>query len=145
MSLQPRVGRGLLLASASVLLVSSAQLGMRWSMVRLPQPAQWLDAIQAGSVDIHALAVVMASIGAYALSMLCWLGALRDLPLSRAYSLLSISYALVYLSATFLPFFNESLSVSRTLGVTLIVLGVVTINFRRSHSDIAHSDKEFSR
>jgi undecaprenyl phosphate-alpha-L-ara4N flippase subunit ArnF len=137
--------RGLTLAIASVLLVSSAQLGMRWSMLRLPQPAQWFSALQNASVDVQALGVVMAAIVAYGLSMLCWLGALRDLPLSRAYSLLSISYALVYLGAAFLPFFNETLTAAKTVGVTLIVLGVVTINFRRSHSDIALSEKEFSR
>jgi undecaprenyl phosphate-alpha-L-ara4N flippase subunit ArnF len=124
--------RGLSLALCSVLLVSMAQLGMRWSMLRLPEPMQWLDALQGGNVNFAALGVVLASIGAYALSMLCWLGALRDLPLSRAYSLLSISYALVYLIAAFLPFFNEALTVPRTVGVTLIVLGVVTINFRRT-------------
>ncbi|MFJ3521999.1 4-amino-4-deoxy-L-arabinose-phosphoundecaprenol flippase subunit ArnF [Pseudomonas sp. NPDC090203] len=139
------LGRGLAMAAGSVALVSAAQLGMRWSMLRLPQPAQWLAAIQSGSVDTQALGVVMAAIVAYGLSMLCWLGALRDLPLSRAYSLLSISYALVYLAAAFLPVFNESLTPAKTVGVTLIVLGVVTINYRRSHSNIAHSDKEFSR
>jgi undecaprenyl phosphate-alpha-L-ara4N flippase subunit ArnF len=137
--------RGLTLAIASVLLVSAAQLGMRWSMLKLPQPAQWVGAFDSGTVDVHALAVVLAAIAAYGLSMLCWLGALRDLPLSRAYSLLSISYALVYLGAAFFPFFNETLTAAKTVGVTLIVLGVVTINFRRSHSNIALSDKEFSR
>ncbi|MFY1663043.1 4-amino-4-deoxy-L-arabinose-phosphoundecaprenol flippase subunit ArnF [Pseudomonas sp. Pseu.R1] len=136
------VQRGIALALASVALVSAAQLAMRWSMLRLPQPAQWLASIENGSVDAMAFAVVLAAIAAYGLSMLCWLGALRDLPLSRAYSLLSVSYALVYLLAAFLPFFNETLTVSRTVGVTLIVLGVVTINFRR---DCDHSAKEFSR
>jgi undecaprenyl phosphate-alpha-L-ara4N flippase subunit ArnF len=132
--------RGLGLALCSVLLVSTAQLGMRWSMLRLPEPLQWLTALETGSVNVAALGVVFASIAAYGLSMLCWLGALRDLPLSRAYSLLSISYALVYLIAAFLPFFNEALTVPRTVGVTLIVLGVVTINFRRTNDP---SGKEF--
>jgi undecaprenyl phosphate-alpha-L-ara4N flippase subunit ArnF len=131
MSLQ----RGLFFAGASVLLVSSAQLGMRWSMTRLPAPAQWLDALLSGQISLVAVAVVAVSILAYALSMLCWIGALRDLPLSRAYSMLSISYALVYLLAASLPFFNEAFSVSRTLGVTLVILGVLTINFRRTPSN----------
>lgn len=83
-------------ALTSVALVSSAQLGMRWSMSRLPSPGQWLDLQDIGQVQSSAIAVICASITAYALSMLFWLLALRDLPLSRAYSLLSISYALVY-------------------------------------------------
>ncbi|MGV8859855.1 MAG: 4-amino-4-deoxy-L-arabinose-phosphoundecaprenol flippase subunit ArnF [Pseudomonas sp.] len=124
--------RGLALAVGSVLLVSSAQLGMRWSMTRLPSPAQWIDAVSDGTLAPAAVAVVGASILAYALSMLCWLGALRDLPLSRAYSLLSISYALVYVLAASLPFFNEHFSALKTLGVALIILGVITINSQRN-------------
>ena len=126
--------RGFAFASGSVLLVSTAQLGMRWSMTRLPQPSQWLDAISQGDVSLPALAMVVAAIVAYALSMLCWLLALRDLPLGRAYSLLSISYALVYLLAASLPVFHESFTLSKTLGVTLVILGVLVINSRRTPS-----------
>lgn len=118
--------RGVVFALGSVLLVSSAQLALRWSMSRLPLPGQWLT----GGVDPAALAVVPGAIFAYALSMFCWLVALRDLPLGRAYSLLSISYALVYLLAAALPIFNEGFSLSKSLGVTLVILGVLTINSR---------------
>lgn len=124
------VRRGIVYAMGSVLLVSAAQLGMRWSMTRLPAPTQWLQALGSGSVDLPALGLVLASILAYALSMLCWLAALRDLPLGRAYSLLSISYALVYLLAASLPLFNEHFTVSKSLGVALVILGVITINSR---------------
>jgi undecaprenyl phosphate-alpha-L-ara4N flippase subunit ArnF len=134
--------RGLGLGLCSVVLVSAAQLAMRWSMLRLPQPMQWASALQTGTVDLTALGVVLTAIVVYGLSMLCWLGALRDLPLSRAYSLLSLSYALVYGLAALLPFFNETFTVPRTVGVTLIVIGVITINFRR---DSDHGAKEFSR
>ena len=126
--------RGFTFASASVVLVSSAQLGMRWSMTRLPEPTHWLDALRHGEVSLAAVAVVSGAIVAYALSMLCWLLALRDLPLGRAYSLLSISYALVYLLAASLPMFHESFTLSKTLGVTLVILGVLTINSRRTPS-----------
>ena len=126
--------RGFTFACASVLLVSGAQLGMRWSMTRLPEPTQWLEAISQGNVSISALTVVFAAIMAYALSMLCWLLALRDLPLGRAYSLLSFSYALVYLLAASLPVFHESFTLSKTLGVALVILGVLTINSRRTPS-----------
>jgi len=126
--------QGIGFALASVGLVSSAQLGMRWSMTRLPQPEQWLAALSAGRVDLSALAVVVAAIFAYALSMLCWLAALRDLPLGRAYALLSISYALVYLLAASLPLFNEAFSFTKSLGVALVMLGVITINTRPSRA-----------
>lgn len=126
--------RGVTFAMGSVLLVSGAQLGMRWSMTRLPSPTQWLDALGSASIDLTAVGVVIAAILAYALSMLCWLLALRDLPLGRAYSLLSISYALVYVLAACLPVFNEQFSVSKSLGVILVILGVITINSQRRPS-----------
>ncbi|MGN4047781.1 4-amino-4-deoxy-L-arabinose-phosphoundecaprenol flippase subunit ArnF [Pseudomonas sp. SM4] len=119
--------RGITFALGSVLLVSAAQLAMRWSMTRLPVPEHWLAL---DSLDLRALAVVIVAIVAYALSMLCWLVALRDLPLGRAYSLLSISYALVYLLTASLPLFNESFSFTKSLGVALVMLGVITINTR---------------
>ena len=118
--------RGITFALGSVLLVSAAQLGMRWSMSHLPSPEQWLSA----PIDLAAVAVVLAAVLAYALSMLSWLLALRDLPLGRAYSLLSISYALVYLLAASLPLFHEDFSLSKSLGVALVILGVITINSR---------------
>ncbi|WDU64967.1 4-amino-4-deoxy-L-arabinose-phosphoundecaprenol flippase subunit ArnF [Pseudomonas poae] len=124
--------RGFALALGSVVLVSAAQLGMRWSMTRLPLPNEWLGAFTNNAIDLGALGVVLLAILAYALSMLCWLGALKHLPLGRAYSLLSISYALVYLLAASLPVFNEQFSVSKTLGVALVILGVLVINSRRA-------------
>lgn len=119
------------LALGSVVLVSAAQLGMRWSMSRLPTPTAWLGALAEGSAPLLAFAIVAMAIVAYGLSMLCWLGALRDLPLGRAYSMLSMSYALVYVLAACLPTFDEHFSLLRTLGVTLVILGVLTINSRR--------------
>ncbi|WP_236486193.1 4-amino-4-deoxy-L-arabinose-phosphoundecaprenol flippase subunit ArnF [Pseudomonas syringae] len=132
---------------ASVALVSAAQLGMRWSMSRLPSPVQWLEMQEHAQLDLSALRVVCASITTYALSMLFWLLALRVLPLSRAYSLLSISYALVYTLAATLPFFHETFTVSKTVGVSLIVAGVLTINLRRlprpSPQDLSHENQRF--
>ncbi|WP_122437152.1 4-amino-4-deoxy-L-arabinose-phosphoundecaprenol flippase subunit ArnF [Pseudomonas viridiflava] len=122
---------GVTLALGSVALVSLAQLGMRWSMSRLPSPAQLLEYPAVASIDFKALAVIGVAIGAYALSMLLWLLALRSLSLSRAYSLLSISYGLVYVLAAGLPFFHETFTVSKTVGVILIVMGVLSINLRR--------------
>ncbi|WP_416739643.1 4-amino-4-deoxy-L-arabinose-phosphoundecaprenol flippase subunit ArnF [Pseudomonas sp. NFX71] len=128
--------RGLTFALGSVLLGSAAQLGMRWSMTRLPSPERWLTA----AIDPTAVVVVLVAILAYALSMFSWLAALRDVPLGRAYSLLSISYALVYLLAVALPAFNEEFSLSKSLGVALVILGVITINSRPAHASNLRSD-----
>ncbi|RAS28628.1 MULTISPECIES: 4-amino-4-deoxy-L-arabinose-phosphoundecaprenol flippase subunit ArnF [unclassified Pseudomonas] len=130
---------GIAFALGSVLLVSAAQLAMRWSMTRLPQPGQWLSTLTSQGLDTLAVAVVLAAIAAYGLSMLCWLLALRDLPLGRAYSLLSLSYALVYLLAASLPLFDESFSFGKSLGVALVMLGVITINTRPARSPASRS------
>ena len=62
--------QGFALALASVGLVSAAQLGMRWSMTRLPLPHEWLGAFNSNTIDLGALGVVILAIVAYALSML---------------------------------------------------------------------------
>ena len=131
--------RGVLLALCSVLLVSGAQLGMRWSMTRLPSPTQWLDTF--ASLNLDALLVLGAAVLAYALSMLCWLIALNHLPLSRAYSLLGLSYALVYLGAAWLPGLGEPLSLPRTLGVGLVIAGVMLINTPRATPPATDNEK----
>ncbi len=133
-------------ALGSVVLVSAAQLGMRWSMSRLPSPEQLFHFPNISAIDSTAVVVICLATGAYALSMLLWLLALRNLPLSRAYSLLSISYVLVYLLAAGLPLFHETFTVSKTVGVILIVMGVLTINLRRiSRSSLQGSFHENQR
>ena len=121
--------RGLSYAVASVALVSAAQLAMRWSVTRLPA-LHGLPAAAGGAFQWLELAVLLAGVCGYAASLLCWLRALADLPLNRAYSLLSLSYPLVYLSAAFLPGLGGSLSAGKTGGVILIVAGVLLINAR---------------
>jgi undecaprenyl phosphate-alpha-L-ara4N flippase subunit ArnF len=109
--------KGYAWGAASVLLVTLAQLLMKWGMVQIPLMS-FAD-------------VSLALIGNYwvpLLSMLCWFFALRHLPLNRAYPLLSVSYALVYLAAVILPWFNESATLLKTLGTLFILFGVGLIN-----------------
>jgi undecaprenyl phosphate-alpha-L-ara4N flippase subunit ArnF len=122
--------RGVTYALASVALVSAAQLAMRWSMTRLPRIEDLPVTAGGGAFHWFAVAVLLLGIFGYAASLLCWLGALGDLPLNRAYSMLSLSYPLVYLCAAWLPGLGGSLSVGKTVGVILVVLGVVLINAR---------------
>ena len=95
--------RGYAWGAASVLLVTLAQLLMKWGMVQIPLMS-FADVSLAliGGYWLPLLAVGGGICG-YALSMLCWFFALRHLPLNRAYPLLSVSYALVYLAAVILP------------------------------------------
>ena len=106
--------KGYLWGGASVLLVTAAQLLMKWGMVQIPWIA--LSAIDTSFILSHlsALTAVFLGLCGYVFSMGCWFFALRYLPLNRAYTLLSLSYALVYIAAVTLPWFNESISLTKT-------------------------------
>ncbi|WP_075180946.1 4-amino-4-deoxy-L-arabinose-phosphoundecaprenol flippase subunit ArnF [Pantoea sp. 1.19] len=114
-------------AAASVLLVSVAQLLLRGAMQALPpaeRPSLLLGALQGQPTLALAL---LAGLLAYGCSMLCWFLALRQLPLSRAYPLLSLSYVLVWAAATLLPGMQEPFHWLKLAGVVLIVSGLLVI------------------
>ncbi len=73
------------------------------------------------------LLIIVAGVGCYALSLLCWLVALHSTPLNIVYPLLSTSYALVYLLAVTIPSFAEPLVASKAAGGH--------IDLFRSHTD----------
>ena len=64
---------------------------------------------------------------AYGLSMLFWLMALKRMPLSRAYPLLSLSYLLVWTAALWLPGLNETVLWGKLGGGALILAGLLLI------------------
>lgn len=95
---------GYLWALCSVLLVSGAQLAMKWAVMQFPQATFELAFLTAVLFDnLPGLLVLFCGLLAYALSMLCWFLALRRIPLSKAYPLLSLSYVLVWAAAIVLP------------------------------------------
>lgn len=116
-------------ALASVLLVSFAQLSMKYgiqqiegditiaSVIALFKTGQWL----APTIPI------LLGMLAYGISVLCWLFALARLPLSLCYPMLSLSYLLVYLGAVSLPYFNESNSMLRVVGIVLVIAGIALV------------------
>jgi undecaprenyl phosphate-alpha-L-ara4N flippase subunit ArnF len=120
--------RGYAWGAASVLLVTLAQLLMKWGMAQIPLMSFADVTLNLFIQYWLPLVAVSCGIFGYALSMLCWFFALHHLPLNRAYPLLSVSYALVYLAAVILPWFNESATLLKTLGTLLILFGVWLIN-----------------
>lgn len=121
--------KGVMLALCSVLLVSLAQLVLRAAMINFPPLA---DIVSAHSgLYLRTLLLLCLGLGAYALSMVCWMLALRHLPLNRLYPLLSLSYVLVWLAAISLPMFNEPFRWSSFAGVVLIVIGLMCVSLPR--------------
>lgn len=69
------------------------------------------------------LGYLVAGVFCYFIAVPLWVRVLRDLPLSRAYPLLSLSYPLVYVGAIW--WLGESISLTRTLGTALVTLGAL--------------------
>ena len=71
--------------------------------------------------------LLVAGFGCYGALLVFWLIALSRYPLSLAYPLLSLSYVVVYLAAATSPLLAEPLSEARTVGIAMIVVGVVLV------------------
>jgi len=119
---------GYLWALCSVLLVSGAQLAMKWAMMQFPQVSFDLEFLSAVLFDHWpGLVALFTGLSAYALSMVCWYLALCKIPLSKAYPLLSLSYVLVWAAAIALPWLNEPFSALKLIGVGVIFVGLLLI------------------
>ncbi|HEY5715520.1 MAG TPA: 4-amino-4-deoxy-L-arabinose-phosphoundecaprenol flippase subunit ArnF [Psychromonas sp.] len=119
---------GLGYALTSVVLVSAAQLLMKWAMSNLAA----YDFIDTGLIRLAEhpppyLFALACGLICYAASMLLWVKALRTLALSKAYPLLSLSYGLVYLGAIIIPALNEPFSWLKMTGILLIYFGISLI------------------
>lgn len=128
----PQAKSGYSWGIGSLLLVTLAQLLLKWGMVQIPLFS--LSELQVSWIFNHLIALSAVTLGimCYALSMLCWFFALRVLPLHRAYTLLSLSYALVYLAAVTLPWFNEPVDLLKSCGGILVMFGVWLIHSKPS-------------
>ncbi|KHS47552.1 4-amino-4-deoxy-L-arabinose-phosphoundecaprenol flippase subunit ArnF [Hafnia paralvei] len=129
------MGKGYFWAACSIVLVSVAQVLMKSGMADIPIISSLkMEPLTLLIAYATPLLVVSLGILGYVMSMVCWFCALRYLPLSRAYPLLSLSYALVYLAAVCLPWLNESVSWTKNAGVLAILLGVWLINSGKKES-----------
>ncbi|QCR38640.1 4-amino-4-deoxy-L-arabinose-phosphoundecaprenol flippase subunit ArnF [Nissabacter sp. SGAir0207] len=115
--------RGYCWAICSVLLVTASQLALRGAASQLH--AFTLSALAAMSIPL--LLLLVTGLAGYLLSMICWMTALRHLPLSRAYPVLSLSYILVWGFALVLPLNHERFQWGSLPGVVMIVVGVYLI------------------
>ena len=126
-----------ILLALTIILSACAQLFMKVSMIHLQQ---LLD----GTGDKQSLLSVMldnrvviawlfAGLLCYALSMLSWIFALIKYELSFAYPFLGVTYVLVYLGAVYWEQIGEQLTLLRTVGIVLILIGVVFVNYKNNN------------
>ncbi|ATN00761.1 MULTISPECIES: 4-amino-4-deoxy-L-arabinose-phosphoundecaprenol flippase subunit ArnF [Proteus] len=122
--------KGYLWAIGSALLVTAAQLLLKFGMSELPKlqlEKQWFDFAWLWA-NIAPISIVFVGLVGYVLSMVCWLFTLRTIPLNKAYPLISLSYVFVYILAVILPWFQETPSWTKTAGVAFIMIGVWLIS-----------------
>lgn len=98
------------------------QLMMKWGLVS-PKPL-----LGSGPSAVKALSSwpVLAGLGAYALSSLFWLLTLKQMNVSVAYPMVSLSYVIVAIAGYY--WFGESFSVMKGVGIGLILAGVAFIS-----------------
>lgn len=122
--------RGILFITASIVLSASAQLLMKAGMLELDGinlTESLRDAFPLLTLVLPAMTWVVAGLIFYTMSLLFWLAALARYELSLAYPLLSLSYVLVYLGAVIWPRLHETASLSKTIGILLILSGVFLV------------------
>jgi len=129
-----------ILLGASILLSALAQLLMKAAMLAfrdLPatSPFDLLMTIEAALQNHLLLFWLFAGIACYGLSMLAWLLALTRYQISYAYPMLGLSYVLVYLGAVYWDRIGESLSVMRSIGILLVIIGVALVNMKSAADD----------
>ena len=106
----------------SFLLGVVGQLLMKWGLVH-PKPL-WNH----GPAVVKMLGSwpVLAGLCSYALSSLFWLLTLRQMNVSVAYPMVSLSYVIVAVAGYYL--FSESFSAMKWLGIGFILIGVAFIS-----------------
>jgi len=132
---------GLIHVGISVMLVSFAQLLLKLGAAHgaiLHDITSLSELLSPRILNMQMLLTLALPIAAgllcYLASMLVWLRALGELPLSVAYPLLSLSYPLVYIAALLLPGFHETLSTTRVAGLLLAVAGIALLAPRSANS-----------
>lgn len=121
------VNKSYLYMTASILLSSLAQLSMKAGMLLLALHTANGWPGWSALLDLPALLWVGVGLACYGTSLLFWMSAIARLELSLAYPMLSLSYVLVYLVAVNWPLLHEHASWIRTLGIFIVVAGVILI------------------
>lgn len=106
-----------LLCITCVCAISVGQILFKKAGVLLATHNSWLS--------IPVLSTIGLAAVVYGLATLLWIFLLRDIPLSRAYMVFTLSFVLVPVASVLI--YGERLNVSYFLGTALILAGLVVI------------------
>ena len=125
----------LLCMTGSILLSSVAQLFMKVSMLLIAQQTAQGGVLPDALLQPAVIGWLFVGLSSYAVSLVFWLFAISRLELSLAYPMLSLSYVIVYIVAASWPFLHESISWTRSLGILVVILGVILIARSENRGD----------
>jgi multidrug transporter EmrE-like cation transporter len=115
---------GYLYIFGTVLLTVYGQLIIKWQVSQAgPFP---IDTTEKIWFIVHLLLnpwIISSVIGGF-LAFLCWIGAMTKFELSYAYPFTSLAFVLVLVLSAI--FFREAITFPKVLGLSLIVLGIIT-------------------
>lgn len=110
----------------TVLLTVYGQLILKWQVASLAPP-EGAAGIAAFLAQALLRPWIVSGLAAAFLASLCWMLALKRLPLSTAYPFTAGSFVLVLIFAVLL--FDEPLSLGKVAGALLIVAGILVIAY----------------
>ena len=108
----------------SILFNVLGQLSIRWSMINYGRVNLSFEE-KARIVGMIFRPFTLIGLLLYAISAIFWIAGLSRVELSRAYPLLGVGYALVFILSIYL--FRESLTLYKLLGIVLIIGGAYFI------------------
>lgn len=107
-----------LLTIGTVALIAIGQILFKLTAIRISGRP-----ISESLIDTAVLFPFALSVSLYGVATLLWIFALRDLPLTRAYFLMSLSFLIVPIVSSVV--FSERLTASHAVGGALIMAGVL--------------------
>jgi multidrug transporter EmrE-like cation transporter len=122
---QPMLGiiTGYAYILGTVLFTVYGQIVLKWQVARAGVlPAAFLEKL-VFLISLIWNPWILSSIAAGFLAFLCWMAAMTEFELSYAYPFMSLSFLLVLILSAIL--FHEPLTVSKVVGVGLVVTGII--------------------
>ena len=109
------------LASSAALLSLTLIISKIFGFIRLMLIAKYFG--ESASVDAYLVATEIPAVASAFLAAISWMGAMSKFPISYAYPFMSLAFVIVLILSNL--FFKEPITISKSIGMGLIVLGII--------------------
>ena len=109
-------------ALTSIILGAIAQYFLKVGVIAVSEKSKNIsEIIKSGVTNWH----LLSGLFCYGLSLLLWFYVLSKMELSKAYPLVSLGYVFTLILGYW--FLNEEITISKIIGITLIMVGVIVL------------------